>query len=53
MNDKPVSMRFNSLGVNENAANDTVVGNFITEDPDIHDSHHYTLLDYNCELSHN
>ncbi|XP_028399274.1 protocadherin Fat 4-like [Dendronephthya gigantea] len=47
MNDKPVAMRFNSSGVNENAINGTVVGNFITDDPDQHDTHNYTLLDYN------
>ncbi|XP_028399271.1 protocadherin Fat 4-like [Dendronephthya gigantea] len=47
MNDKPVSMGFNSSGVNENAINGTVVGNFITDDPDQHDTHSYTLLDYN------
>ena len=53
-------MAFSSAGVKENAKNDSVVGKFTTVDPDINQTHFYTLLDYDCKfiryieiLSHN
>lgn len=46
----PVSIAFSSTGVKENAKDDSVVGKFATVDPDINQTHCYTLLDYNCKF---
>ncbi len=44
-----MSIRFISSGVEENCVNGTVVGNFITDDPDKNHTHSYALLNHNCK----
>jgi hypothetical protein len=44
VNDTPLNINLSNSSINENSSNGTIIGNLSTLDPDIGDTHSYTLI---------